>query len=142
MADITSSTILSENTSEIVMAFQYQYVDTGDESVVTKVDVSTLLPNANGDPCTGVKILKCTWVVKGMTVRVLADASTPIIMLNLDEGQSGEVDYKDIGGLPNTKQTGTSPTGDIKFTTTGAGAGDSYQIVLTLKKKYVDTGYG
>ena len=32
MADITSSTILSENTSEIVMAFQYQYVDTGNES--------------------------------------------------------------------------------------------------------------
>ena len=49
MADITSSTILSENTSEIVMAFQYQYVDTGNESAVTKVDVSTLQANANGD---------------------------------------------------------------------------------------------
>ena len=49
-----------------------------------------------------------------MTVRVLADADTDIIMLNLDEGQSGEVDYTDIGGLPNTKQTGTkSGTGDI-----------------------------
>ena len=118
------------------MAFQYQYVDTGNESAVTKVDVSTLQANANGDACTGVKILKCTWVVKGMTVQVLADASTDIIMLNLDEGQSGEVDYKEVGGLPNTKQTGTSPTGDIKFTTTGAGAGDSYQIVLTMKKKY------
>lgn len=118
------------------MAFQYQYVDTGDESAVTKVDVSTLQPNANGDSCTGVKITKCTWVVKGMTVRVLADAATDIIMLNLDEGQSGEADFTDIGGLPNTKQTGTSPTGDIKFTTTGAGAGDSYQVVLTMIKKY------
>ena len=136
MADIKSSTILSENTREIVMAFQYQYVDTGDESAVTKVDVSTLQANANGDACTGVKILKCTWVVKGMTVRVLADADTDIIMLNLDEGQSGEVDYKEIGGLPSTKQTGTNPTGDIKFTTTGAGSGDSYQVVLTMKKKY------
>lgn len=136
MADITSSTILSENTRQIVMAFQYQYVDTGDESAVTKVDVSTLQPNANGDSCTGVKITKCTWVVKGMTVRVLADAATDIIMLNLDEGQSGEADFTDIGGLPNTKQTGTSPTGDIKFTTTGAGAGDSYQVVLTMIKKY------
>jgi hypothetical protein len=136
MADITSSTILSENTREVVMAFQYQYVDTGDESAVKKVDVSTLQANANGDACTGVKILKCTWVIKGMTVRVLADASTDIIMLNLDEGQIGEVNYKDVGGLPNTKQTGTSPTGDILFTTTGAGAGDSYQIVLTMAKKY------
>ena len=136
MADITSSTILSENTREIVMAFQYQYVDTGDESAVTKVDVSTLQANDNGDACTGVKILKCTWVIKGMTVRVLADASTDIIMLNLDEGQIGEVNYKDVGGLPSTSSTGTSPTGDIKFTTTGAGAGDSYQIVLTMAKKY------
>ena len=131
MADITSSTILSEDTRKIVMAFQYQYVDTGDESAVTKVDVSTLQANAKG-----VKILKCTWVIKGMTVQVSADASTDIIMLNLDEGQSGEVDFTEIGGLPNTKETGTSPTGDIKFTTTGAGAGDSYQVVLTMKKKY------
>ena len=136
MADITSSTILSEDTRKIVMAFQYQFVDTGDESAVTKVDVSTLQANANGDACTGVKILKCTWVIKGMTVQVSADASTDIIILNLDEGQSGEVDFTDIGGLPNTKQTGTSPTGDIKFTTTGAGSGDSYQVVLTMKKKY------
>tara|TARA_R110002012_G_scaffold25168_1_gene83757 strand:- start:731 stop:1141 length:411 start_codon:yes stop_codon:yes gene_type:complete len=136
MADITSSTILSENTREIVMAFQYQYVDTGNESEVTKVDVSTLQNNADGNPCTGVKITKCIWVVKGMTVQVLAGASTNIIMLNLDEGQSGEVDYTDVGGLPNTKTTGSSPTGDIKFTTTGAGSGDSYQIVLTMLKKY------
>jgi len=136
LADITSSTILSENTRQIVMAFQYQYVDTGDESAVKKVDVSTLQANSNGSSCTGVKITKCTWVVKGMTVRVLADASPDIIMLNLDEGQSGEVDYVDIGGLPNTKQTGTSPSGDIMFTTTGAGSGDSYQIVLTMAKKY------
>ena len=136
MADITSSTILSEDTRKIVMAFQYQYVDTGNESAVTKVDVSTLQANADGDAFTGVKILKCTWVIKGMTVQVSADASTDIIMLNLDVGQSGEVDFTDVGGLPNTKQTGTSPTGDIKFTTTGAGAGDSYQVVLTMKKKY------
>ena len=136
MADIKSSTILSENTRQIVMAFQYQYVDGGDESEVKKVDVSTLQSNDNGNPCTGVKITKCTWVVKGMTVRVLADADADIIMLNLDEGQSGEVDYTDFGGLPSTKQTGTNPTGDIFFTTTGAGSGDSYQIVLTMIKEY------
>ena len=136
MADITSSTILSENTRQIVMAFQYQFVDTGNESAVKKVDVSALQSNDNGSPCTGVKITKCIWVVKGMTVRVLADADADIIMLNLDEGQSGEVDYTDVGGLPNTKQTGTNPSGDIFFTTTGAGTGDSYQIVLTMTKKY------
>ena len=66
----------------------------------------------------------------------MADADADIIMLNLDEGQIGEVDYREFGGLPSTKLTGTSPSGDIKFTTTGAGAGDSYQIVLTMAKRY------
>jgi len=137
MANIVTSTILSENVNEVVYAFQLQYVDTADESAVTKVDVSSLEANSNGDACTGVKILECSWVIKGMTVQVLADASTDVMMLHLSEDQSGYVDYRSFGGLPNTKQTGTSPTGDIKFTTTGLGAaGDMYQIVMRLKKKY------
>ena len=62
MANIVTSTILSENVNEVVYAFQLQYVDTGDESAVTKVDVSSLEANSNGDACTGVKILECSWV--------------------------------------------------------------------------------
>ena len=29
-----------------------------------------------------------------------------------------------------------NPTGDIMFTTVGAGANDSYQVVMRLKKNY------
>ena len=137
MGDIKSCTILSENTRQIVMAFQYQYVDTGDESAVKKVDVSTLQANPNGSSCTGVKITKCTWVVKGMTVRVLADADTDVIIMHLTEGQSGYQDFSKIGGLPKSSVYGTNGTGDIKFTTTGAGAtGDAYQIVIRGIKQY------
>ena len=137
MANIVTTTKLSENVNEVVFAFHLQYVDTGDESAVTKVDVSTLEPNSNGDACTGVKILECTWVISTMTVQVLADADTDVIMLHLTENQSGYVDFRSVGGLPNTKTLGTNPTGNIKFTTTGLGAaGDSYQIVMRLKKKY------
>ena len=42
MADITTSTTISENDHQIVMAFQYQYIDGGNEDAVTKVDVSAL----------------------------------------------------------------------------------------------------
>ena len=70
MADITTTTKISESTQEVVFAFQYQYVDTGDESGVTKIDVSALEKNANGDSCTGVRILECWWVIKAMTVQV------------------------------------------------------------------------
>ena len=51
MADISSVKKLSDSVREAVFAFQYQYVDTGNESAVLKIDVSTLAPNANGQPC-------------------------------------------------------------------------------------------
>jgi hypothetical protein len=72
-----------------------------------------------------------------MTVEILADASTDVMMLHLTEGQSGYQDFTSFGGLPSSKTYGTSPTGDVKFTTTGAGAaGDAYQIVLRVSKDY------
>tara|TARA_Y100000114_G_scaffold156181_1_gene182460 strand:- start:3598 stop:4011 length:414 start_codon:yes stop_codon:yes gene_type:complete len=137
MADIVTTTKISENTQEVVFAFQYQYVDTGNESAVSKIDVSGLLKNAAGETCTGVRILECWWVINAMTVEVLADADTDIIVLHLDEGQSGYQDFSMFGGLPTSSSYGTNGTGDIKFTTTGAGAaGDAYQIVIRASKQY------
>ena len=137
MADITTSTKISENTREVVYAFQYQYVDGGNESAVSKIDVSGLEKSANGDTCTGIRIVECWWVINAMTVEVLADANTDVIVLHLDEGQSGYQDFSRFGGLPTSSSYGASGTGDIKFTTTGAGAaGDAYQIVIRAIKEY------
>tara|TARA_R110000823_G_scaffold220239_1_gene348918 strand:- start:198 stop:611 length:414 start_codon:yes stop_codon:yes gene_type:complete len=137
MADITTTTILSENDRQIVMAFQYQFVDTGNEDAVKKVDVSTLIKNAAGESCTAVRIVEAWWTIFGMTVQVEADASTDVIILHLDENQSGYQDYSVFGGLPKTTAYGSSPTGDIFFTTTGAGAvTDTYQICFRMIKEY------
>ena len=137
MADIVSTTTIADNPREAVIAFQYQYVDTGDESAVLKIDVSTLAKSSDGETYTGVRILECWWVISAMTVEILADASTDVMMLHLTEGQSGYQDFTSFGGLPSSKTYGTSPTGDVKFTTTGAGAaGDAYQIVLRVSKDY------
>ena len=137
MADITTSTKISENTREVVYAFQYQYVDGGNESAVSKIDVSGLEKSANGDTCAGIRIVEVWWVINAMTVEVLADADTDIIVLHLDEGQSGYQDFSRFGGLPTSSSYGSSGTGDIKFTTTGAGAaGDAYQIVIRAIKEY------
>ena len=97
MANIVTTTKLSESVNEVVYAFQLQYVDTGDESAELKVDVSGLQVNSNGDACTGVKILECTWVISTMTVQVLAAADTNVIMLHLTENQSGYVDFRSVG---------------------------------------------
>lgn len=137
MADITTTTKISENTREVVYAFQYQYVDGGNESAVSKIDVSGLTKSANGDTCTGIRIVECWWVINAMTVEVLADANTDVIVLHLDEGQSGYQDFSRFGGLPTSSSYGDSGSGDIKFTTTGAGAaGDAYQIVIRAIKEY------
>ena len=137
MADITTTTKISESTREVTFAFQYQYVDTGNESAVSKIDVSALTKSANGDACTGIRVLECWWVINAMTVEVLADADTDIIVLHLDEGQSGYQDFNIFGGLPSSSTYGANGTGDIKFTTTGAGAaGDAYQIVIRASKDY------
>jgi len=137
LADITTSTKISESTREVVYAFQYQYVDGGNESAVSKIDVSGLEKSANGDTCSGIRIVECWWIINAMTVEVLADADTDIIVLHLDEGQSGYQDFSRFGGLPTSSSYGASGTGDIKFTTTGAGAaGDAYQIVIRAIKEY------
>ena len=137
MADITTSTKIHESTRDVLYAFQYQYVDTGNESAVLKIDVSGLTKSANGDTCSGIRIVECWWVVKNMTVEILADASTDVIIMHHDENQSGYQDFSSFGGLPDSSNYGSSGTGDIKFTTTGAGAaGDAYQIVIRGIKQY------
>ena len=137
MADIVTVNKLSENTNEVVYAFQYQYVDTGNESAVSKIDVSALATNADGETCTGIRIVECWWVISAMTVEILAAADTTVIIMHLTEGQSGYQDFSKFGGLPNSKSFGTNGTGDIKFTTTGAGAtGDAYQIINRGIKQY------
>jgi hypothetical protein len=137
MADIVTTTTIADNPREAVFAFQYQYVDTGNESAVTKIDVSSLVKSSNGDTCTGVRILECWWIIEGLTVEVLADASTDVIVMHLAESQQGYHNFEKFGGLPSTSSYGTSPTGDVKFTTTGSTAvGDAYQVILRVAKEY------
>ena len=102
MADLKTSTTIIDNTHECVFAFQYQYVDGGDESAVSKIDVSALTKDANGNTCTGIRIAECWWVIKAMTVEVLADATVDVIVMHLDENQSGYQDFSKFGGLPTT----------------------------------------
>ena len=125
-----------QKTTSQHMAFQLQYVDTGDEDAVKKVDVSTLTKSANGASCNSVSLLECWWIIQGMTVMVEADASTDVIMMHMAADDIGYQDFSKFGGLPSTVEYG-STTGDVLFTTTGLGAaGDTYNIVMRMKKHY------
>lgn len=125
MADAVSSQTLVDSERYTVMKFTNLSDGTG-ESAVTKVDVSTL----SGAP-TAVKINRIWYDVSGMAVTILWDATSDVRCLELGSN-TGEMDFRDFGGLINNGGSGV--TGDIQFTTTGHSSGDSYTIILEMAK--------
>ena len=134
MADaVTSTTIVDDDRKAVI-----QLTNTSDgtgESAVTKIDVSALATRkSDGATCTGCKLAKLTYTTFGMSIKLLWDATTATIYLDLNENYSDQLDFTEFGGIQNT--SGSGKTGDINLTTTGASSGDSYMIVLHCIKSY------
>lgn len=126
MADAVTSRTLLDNDQIVVMKFTNLSDGTG-ESAVVKVDVSALSPA----PKT-VDIEKIWYDINGMSVGIIEDATTDVKVLDL-AGGSGYLDFNDFGRISNSKAAGF--TGDLLFTTTGHTSGDSYTIILKLRKQ-------
>ena len=133
MADTVASQTIIDGPSHAVLKFTNISDGTG-ESAVTKVDVSALSANSEGTACTGVIIEKIWWQCIGMKVRILWDADTDLMCIELGENQSGDHDYCSFGGLTNN--AGAGKTGDVKFTTIGHDSGDTYTVIMYLRKRY------
>ena len=131
MADAVTSQTLQDGDKSVVMKFT-NISDGSGESAVKKVDVSALqAQSGSGASCTGVTI-DCIWYeCNGMSVDLLWDASTDVIAWTLSG--YGYFDFRSAGPLVNNA---SSPTGDIMFTTTGAGSGDRYAVMLKMTKSY------
>ena len=133
MADTVASQTIDDGPRYAVIKLTNVSDGTG-ESAVTKVDVSGLASNANGVACTGATIQKIWWQCTGMKVSILFDATSDVLAIQLGENQSGYHDYTLFGGLTNN--AGSGKTGDIKFTTVNHSSGDTYTIILYLKKEF------
>ena len=134
MADAVASQIIVDGPSFVAIK-QTNISDGTGESAVTKVDVSALEADSRtGLSCTDVNIERIWWQCIGMKVRILFDADTDVMAIELGENQSGNHDYSIFGGLTNN--AGTGKTGDVKFTTVGASSGDTYTVILYLRKKF------
>ena len=133
MADTVASQTLADGPKTAVLKLT-NISDGSGESAVTKVDVSALQPSANGDTCTGVTIERIWWQCIGMKVQILWDATTDLFCIELGENQSGDHDYTKFGGLTNN--SGSGKTGDLKFTTVGHSSGDTYTVILYLRKNF------
>ncbi len=134
MADAVASQTIVDGSSFVALKLTNISDGTG-ESAVVKVDVSALEADSRtGLSCTDVNIERIWWQCIGMKVRILFDASSDVMAIELGENQSGNHDYSIFGGLVNN--AGSGKTGDIKFTTVGASSGDTYTVILYLRKKF------
>lgn len=133
MADAVASQTLSDGPRYAVMKFTNTSDGTG-EAAVLKVDVSALAVGADGRTCTGVVIDKIQYMTKGMSVRVLWDATTDVLAFETPLEGDGEQCFESFGGLQNN--AGSGKTGDVNFTTVGHTSGDAYTIVLYMRKRY------
>lgn len=133
MADAVTSQTIFDGEREAVMKFTNISDGTG-ETAVLKVDVSALASSAAGKVCDGVTLERIHASINGMSVAVLWDATADVPAVILAPGM---YTFKhDRIQLPNN--AGAGKTGDIMFTTIGAGAGDTYSIVLEMVKSYAD----
>ena len=133
MADTVASQTLADGPKTAVLKLTNISDGTG-ESAVTKVDVSALQTSADGDTCTGVTIERIWWQCIGMKVQILWDATTDLFCIELGENQSGDHDYTKFGGLTNN--SGSGKTGVGIFTTVGHTSGDTYTVILYLRKDF------
>lgn len=132
MADAVTSQKIFEGNKTVIYKFT-NVSDGNGESAVLKVDVSGLASDKlSGRVCNGVVIERVDYAVSGMQVQLLWDATTDVVALVLQG--DGFMDLRDRGGIVNN--SGSGKTGDLLLTTVGHTSGDTYSIVLTMKKTY------
>ena len=135
MADVVTTKIIEDGPRTAVMHFT-NVSDGSGESAVAKVDVSALSADPAGKgACTSV-IIECIWyTTKGRGVQIFCDATTNVLAWELIADYGDTLDFSEFVGLPNTAAA-SGKTGDLLFTTTNASSGDTYSVVLKLKKNY------
>lgn len=134
MADAVATQTIQEDGKTAIFRFSNVSDGTG-ETAVTKIDVSSLSPDPmTNKACTSVSIQYIWYVTVGMGVKMLFDADTDVLAWQLNSDWGDSIDFTSFSGIPNN--AGTGKTGDILFTTVGAGSGDTYNIVMQVKKSY------
>lgn len=126
MADAVTSQVLVDGDANVVMKFTNVSDGTG-EAAVLKVDVSTLF-----NVPTSVRIDRIIAHTNGMGVNILWDATTDVVCFTVAQNAFADHDFRCFGGLKNN--AGAGITGNIMFTTVGHTAGDSYTIILHMRK--------
>ena len=128
MADTVDSYVVFDGTKRKTVRFSNVSDGTG-ETAVVKFDASA---DADADYYS---IQEIQYDIGGFTgVEIFFDATADDESVKLPTG-SGFKNFGSFGGMVDPKSTGY--TGDILFTTKGAAADATYDIVIHVKKKKV-----
>lgn len=133
MADAVATQTIFDGERMAIMKFTDISDGTG-ETKVTKVDVSTLIPNSFNLACTSVTIVKIHALTHGLEVDMYWDATTDVLIASIPQNTMYSMDLTQFGGLWNN--AGAGKTGDIQFSTRDASNGDTYTIILEMVKSY------
>jgi hypothetical protein len=121
MADSVAIKTIASGKDKSIFLLTNRSDGTGETSV-TKIDISAL-PGAPSR----VKISRLEWAVEGMSVELFFDRSSPDRAF-ICAGQ-GALSVEGI------QDDGTGGTGDIKLSTIGHTAGDTYSIMIEVKSE-------
>ena len=123
----TTSQILHDGARNLVMRFTGIADGPGQETGVTKVDVSTLSP-----PCASVMVKKIDYVISSGVVDLAWDADVPINFASLSG--PGVTDLTGTQGIPDNVDIPRN--GNIILSTRGFDLDSSYTLTLSMIKKY------
>ena len=139
MADVVNVQKLFDGERKCIFLFTDKSDGTG-EAAVTKVTASTLAAASSGMACNAVSPLKIRYSCDGIGVDILFGATSDALAFHCAKNTQAEVSFAgewgQDGGIGNFAAAGK--TGNIKFTTTGAGAGSEYTITIEFLKHYAN----
>lgn len=132
MVDAVTTNVSQDGNKNYVAVFTNVCDGTG-EAAVKKVDISALGNGPDSDnKAAYFAIDRIEWSIQGFTeVEILWDATSPVRAAILSPGEG----FLDFSKAPLVDPKASGTTGDIKFTTVGNTAADTYTITLFLKKR-------
>jgi len=133
MADAVTSQTILDGDRLAILKFTNISDGTG-ETAVNKVIVANLASNQFGLACNGCIINRVWASTQGMAVNILFDATVDVFAYTIPTDTFYDISFDSFGGIKNN--SGAGKTGNIAFTTIGAGANDSYSIILEVIKTY------
>lgn len=130
MANTITTVKLQDNAKWAII--KYNLVSDGTEEAASIVFNASDY-SGGGITSTALSIYKVMATINGVgQAQLFFDASANLPAWALEEGTTN-LDFSDVGGIPNP--TGSGKTGDVLITTLGLAAGDGVSIILKMKKK-------